>query len=724
MSTPQLTPLGDPTDHLDGDEELGAPRWAQIVTMLWAISRSRGPSSDLAPYSAAARELVDMFETYQPGIELPDTRAIWASMGRSLWWSTDLYPESTGSLAAVEAYDTEGGLSRRAAALVSSDADCADAVYALVTELEWTPTIEELLDVLAFSDFISFTSEKEKTVATEWPGVLDVESGWGSQDLADAASVGDWDTVLELIDASITAGRNLVNTWRPGGISWSTPLLQAARHGAPTDIVRQLLNRGAWRSLVDADGNSPLELAVIHGHRHLFEILNSPYTTRWERAVFKGLERRFVEGIGLVLAGERLPRMRPPVLEVLEEIDEFLTFSPGPQWPEIRIWVNDDELYLWRDDDDSPSGSVVHICSAEGEWLAMPWEGLTAGTAEQPFEQVPDEDDGEGDPEPGDDAGDEDMSGAANEEGRGPVYGGARIITGTSRSSGLVYVICPRDKFEKLLRMPDLQGSSIGIVLTRRPEGCRWHVLGRRWRQHIPALRDDATEDGWTDLVLFSSVFRRKAMNEQLEKLILLEASTGESPGGNTVTKERLAGEVGVTDASVLMRRWALLSSSMAKHGLSPTHFPDLGEVDDVGIARVLREAIAGVGEPEETVLGRHKEFSEPLTMVLQTRTLSAIGLWNGNTMLVKAGSQAARSHSAKQQERYVDLRRKLVRAGKLVSSGSALVFAHDHRFESPSAAANIIVGSSVNGREIWRDSDGQTINDHEGGVRWKRATS
>lgn len=720
MSTPRVTPLGDPTDHLDGDEVLGAPRWAQIVTMLWAISRSRGPSSDLAAYSTGARELQDMFETYRPDAELPDTRAVWASMGRSLWWSTDLYPDATGSLAAVEAYDTEGGLSRRAAALVSADADCAEAVYALVKELEWTPTVEELLDVLAFSDFVTFTSEKEKTVATEWPGVLDVESAWGSQDLADAAGHGDWDTVLELIDASIAAGRNLVNTWRPGGISWSAPMHQAARQGAPTEVVRQLLNRGAWLFLVDANGDSPLDLAVIHGHCHLYEILDSPSTTRWERAVFNSLESHFVEGIGQLLAGEQLPRMRPPVLEVLEESGGVLTFSPGPQWPDIQIWVNENKLYLLQDDAESPGGADLRVCSVEGEWSSEAWEGSGVEDPEQPYELAPEEGDRLAPGDRDDDGQGSDAPEADATETGAPIYGGVRIITGTSKSSGLVYVICPRDKFEKLLRMPALQGSSIGIVLTRRGRRCRWHVLGRRWRQHIPALRDDAIEEGWTDLVLFSSVFRRKAMNEQLEGLIQLEASTGKSPDENTETKERLVDEVGVTDASVLMRRWALLSRSMAKHGLSPTHFPDSEEVEDVSLV----QGFLGRGDRPDTSVGHHKEFPEPLVMMLQTTTLSATGQWDGSTMVVKAGSQAARSHSSKQQEYYIDLRKKLVRAGKLVSSGSTLIFTQDHRFDSPTAAANIIVGSSVNGRKIWRDGDGRNINDHEGGAKWRKATS
>ncbi len=70
-----------------------------------------------------------------------------------------------------------------------------------------------------------------------WNGVLDpslladdvVSAG---HRLADAAKVGDWTTVFELLDDPTE--RVDVNWWRPGGTAWFTVLHQAAWHGAPT----------------------------------------------------------------------------------------------------------------------------------------------------------------------------------------------------------------------------------------------------------------------------------------------------------------------------------------------------------------------------------------------------------------------------------------------------------------------------------------------------------
>lgn len=711
--------LGEPTEYLDGDIEWGAPRWAQLVAMLWAISRARRSTHLVTRYSAAATELVDMFETYQPDAEQPDTRAVWLSMGRNRWWSTDLYPDLASSLADVERADSQGGLSRRAAQLVANDSDCAEAVYSLVSELEWTPTLEELLEVLAFSDFIEF--EAEPTVCTEWPGVLDVDSAWGSQVLSDAVSNSDWDTALSLIDESIRAGRNLVNTWRPGGVSWSTPLHQAARHGAPESVIRALLRRGAWKSLVDANGDSALEIAMVHGNEHLADLLEPPETTIRERAVFKCLERHFMAGIGLILADERLPRMRPPSLEILAESDELLTFSPAPQWAEIMIWVESEQLHLAHWWGESRENGSEYICDVDGKWTDREWNGFRDGELEI-FDDAARDDDERGEQDETDPENYEgDHQPLAPESRTALIYSGRRIVTGTSASSGLVYVICPRAKFESLLRMPELQGSSIGIAVTRDGDECAWTLLGRRWRQHIPALRNEGVGGGWTDLILFSAIFRRKTMNAELERLVTLEALSGETPDSNPSTVDKLVAAVGPADASALARRWRLLARSVAKHGLTPTTFPDSDEIERMS---VVAEPGGAHSNHSSSVLGRHKEFVEPLEMTLRTPTLSAVGFWDGNTMLVKAGSQAARNHTKHQENYYVNLQRKLIAAGKLVSSGSNLVFAQDHRFDSPTAAANIVKGSSLNGREAWLDPDGLNINDHEGGVRYTRSNS
>ncbi len=55
-------------------------------------------------------------------------------------------------------------------------------------------------------------------------------------------------------------------------------------------------------------------------------------------------------------------------------------------------------------------------------------------------------------------------------------------------------------------------------------------------------------------------------------------------------------------------------------------------------------------------------------------------------------------------------LREKLVRNGVLRDAGPYFVFAYDYEFSSPSTAAYVVAGASVNGRDCWKTEDGRTL--------------
>lgn len=57
----------------------------------------------------------------------------------------------------------------------------------------------------------------------------------------------------------------------------------------------------------------------------------------------------------------------------------------------------------------------------------------------------------------------------------------------------------------------------------------------------------------------------------------------------------------------------------------------------------------------------------------------------------------------------YKKLRDKLIQNGVIVER----VFTRDYEFDSPSAAAAVVIGNSANGRTKWRDSSGKTIGDY-----------
>ncbi len=64
----------------------------------------------------------------------------------------------------------------------------------------------------------------------------------------------------------------------------------------------------------------------------------------------------------------------------------------------------------------------------------------------------------------------------------------------------------------------------------------------------------------------------------------------------------------------------------------------------------------------------------------------------------------------------YGDLRDQLIRDGVIQTDAAtgAMAFAKDHKFNSPSAAAAVIIGRNSNGRRNWKIANGQSLGDYQ----------
>lgn len=161
------------------------------------------------------------------------------------------------------------------------------------------------------------------------PSLLDEHFVATGHRLADAARDGDWATVVSIVDESPPT-EGAVNRWRPGGTSWFTPLHQAAWLGASPSVVRDLLERGALRSLRDSRGRTPRDIAVERGHGdELRDVLDPPGAGWDERrgAVLDDGLAAVIDGrIGGLRRDEDSPRgslrsvLRYPPVEILNEV--------------------------------------------------------------------------------------------------------------------------------------------------------------------------------------------------------------------------------------------------------------------------------------------------------------------------------------------------------------------------------------------------------------------
>jgi hypothetical protein len=176
-------------------------------------------------------------------------------------------------------------------------------------------------------------------VALQWWGIRDRHAVRPAvvedfDAVADAARSGRWDRLFELIDdgartAGLAAG--MANAVRVGGLSGYAPLHQVAWHGAAVEVARELIGRGAWRTLRCSAGSTPRDIAEARGHEHLLPVLTSEPVHEVAAARLDQLEHILhavivgrVRDFGLDI------RLRLPQLGPLTEVDSEMWMAvPG-----------------------------------------------------------------------------------------------------------------------------------------------------------------------------------------------------------------------------------------------------------------------------------------------------------------------------------------------------------------------------------------------------------
>lgn len=146
--------------------------------------------------------------------------------------------------------------------------------------------------------------------------------------LADAARDAEWTRVFEILSNyrkwwDPTRHGSWVNATRLDGSSWYAPLHQAAWHGAAVAVAERLIGLGAWRTLRNARGERPLEIARRRGNRHLLHVLAPEYKQDIPHEDLSGIQAQFhavIRGRAAHLVDEQ--RLRLPQLEPLLELDK------------------------------------------------------------------------------------------------------------------------------------------------------------------------------------------------------------------------------------------------------------------------------------------------------------------------------------------------------------------------------------------------------------------
>lgn len=102
-------------------------------------------------------------------------------------------------------------------------------------------------------------------------------------------------------------------------------------------------------------------------------------------------------------------------------------------------------------------------------------------------------------------------------------------------------------------------------------------------------------------------------------------------------------------------------------------------------------------------------------TFYLRSRKNAVLQISNGEIVL-KKGAVARKNTTSTLEDgtfrRVIDKRVELITSGSLVDNGIEYVLTKDEPFTNVSMAANVLLGRWANGRDVWVDANGRSIND------------
>jgi len=183
-------------------------------------------------------------------------------------------------------------------------------------------------------------------------------------------------------------------------------------------------------------------------------------------------------------------------------------------------------------------------------------------------------------------------------------------------------------------------------------------------------------KDFWTRFVAFTSTNEglNKAHVRYLESRLVALAKTANqwSIENNTVPAPPPLSEADKADAEWFLHEMLVI-------------FPLLG-IDAFEEAATQARSDARAGEDAEL-------------LTLTKRGVTATGREVGDGFIVFKGSRARYTEVPSIHDWLRSLRQQLLERQVLVQEGTAYVFTQDYRFNSPSAAAGVVMGSNANGR-------------------------
>jgi hypothetical protein len=94
----------------------------------------------------------------------------------------------------------------------------------------------------------------------------------------------------------------------------------------------------------------------------------------------------------------------------------------------------------------------------------------------------------------------------------------------------------------------------------------------------------------------------------------------------------------------------------------------------------------------------------------IKKKDVQATIKWLNNNAVIQKGSTAALELKSSFPKSLIELRKDLVHKGIMEASGENYVFTIDYKCSSASRASSLVVGTSSNGKLMWKNEEGETL--------------
>lgn len=264
---------------------------------------------------------------------------------------------------------------------------------------------------------------------------------------------------------------------------------------------------------------------------------------------------------------------------------------------------------------------------------------------------------------------------------------------------------CPRSRFAELREWAELRRPGVYLLFGLVEETGEDAVYIGESEVVLDRLANHVSgKEFWTDVVAFTSKddFLTKAHIRYLEsKLVLLSASAQRFRVMNDVAPQLPSLPRGDRDAmEEFLANLRILLGVLGHRPLDPYTMRS-GPVSSDAVT--VHETQQGSSVSSVTDV-------ENLMVHLSVSGCSATAVKTDEGLVVLAGAKAALHPKESLTGGYRLLRERLLAAGLLVSDGNVLRLQADQLFTSPSQAAAVLVGYSINGRDAWKLPDGTTL--------------